>query len=83
MISGNPCFGACDVDVDLACKVDILFDFVHAVLDDSNYVKNVYFIDVWSNAEVEKVVEKSLELLKGQRIGLLTTVQNVIASDSI
>ncbi|NTV78774.1 MAG: diphthamide biosynthesis enzyme Dph2 [Clostridiales bacterium] len=77
LISGNPCFGACDVDVDLARQVDILFHFGHAVLDDSSYVKNVYFIEVRSNAEVGEVVNKSLEMLKGQRIGLITTVQHV------
>jgi 2-(3-amino-3-carboxypropyl)histidine synthase len=77
LISGNPCFGACDIDVYLARRVDILFHFGHAVLDDSNYVKNVYFIEVRSNAAVEEVVNKSLEMLKGKRIGLITTVQHV------
>lgn len=77
LISGNPCFGACDVDVDLARRVDILFHFGHAVLDDSSYVKNIYFIEVRSNAEVEDVVNKSLEMLKGRTIGLITTVQHV------
>ncbi|MBC7086409.1 MAG: diphthamide biosynthesis enzyme Dph2 [Methanomethylovorans sp.] len=77
IISGNPCYGACDVDVNLAQKVDILFHFGHAMLDDSSYVKNVYFIEVRSNAKVEDVVNKSVEKLKGLRIGLITTVQHV------
>lgn len=77
LISGNPCFGACDVDVDLARRVDILFHFGHATLDDSSYVKNIYFIEVRSNAEVEEVVNKSLEMLEEQKIGLITTVQHV------
>ncbi len=77
LISGNPCFGACDIDVDLAHRVDILFHFGHAVLDDSSYAQNVYFIEVRSNAEIEKVVNKSLKNLEGQRIGLITTVQHV------
>ncbi len=30
IISGNPCFGACDIDMMLAGRVDILFHFGHA-----------------------------------------------------
>lgn len=77
LISGNPCFGACDVDVDLAGRVDILFHFGHAVLDDSSYASNVYFIEVRSNAEVQEVVSKSVKMLEGKKIGLITTVQHV------
>ncbi len=77
LISGDPCFGACDIDIGLARRTDLLFHFGHAPLDDSGYVKNVYFIEVRSNAAVAEVVNKSLEMLKGQKIGLVTTVQHV------
>ena len=76
-ISGNPCFGACDIDVDLAHRVEILFHFGHAVLDDSSYAQNVYFIEVRSNADIGQVVSKSLKALEGERIGVITTVQHV------
>ncbi len=74
VISGNPCFGACDIDTVLAGSVDVLFHFGHAGM--GNY-DNLVFIEARSNIDVVPVIRKALSLLKTERIGLITTVQHV------
>ncbi len=74
IISGNPSFGACDVDTILAGKVNILFHFGHASMGE---YENVVFIEARSNINVLPAVEKALPLLKARKIGLVTTVQHV------
>ncbi|MFQ6062927.1 MAG: diphthamide biosynthesis enzyme Dph2 [Methanosarcinales archaeon] len=76
LISGNPCYGACDLDTKLCDLVDILLHFGHAEINLSKSNK-VIFIELRSNIDVLPVVKKSLELLKHKRIGLITTVQHV------
>jgi 2-(3-amino-3-carboxypropyl)histidine synthase len=77
IISGDPCFGACDLDKNLLEHVDILFHFGHAELEDTKLSDKVYFIETLSSVDVLPVVEKAIPELKGQRIGLITTVQHV------
>ncbi|MBN2110166.1 MAG: diphthamide biosynthesis enzyme Dph2 [Methanosarcinaceae archaeon] len=77
IISGDPCFGACDLDLTLLGRVDLLFHFGHAQLDDSPLVSKVYFIEARSNADISEVVRQAATQLKGHRIGLITTVQHV------
>jgi len=77
VISANPCFGACDLDVVLINNVDILFHFGHAELDDTTLSEKVYFIETRSDRDVVAVTKKALLKLHGKCIGLLTTVQHV------
>ena len=77
IISGDPCFGACDLDRILLDNVDILFHFGHSELEDTKLSDKVYFIETRSTVDVRPVVEKAVPELKGQRIGLITTVQHV------
>lgn len=77
IISGDPCFGACDLDNILLEQVDILFHFGHAELEDTKFSKKVYFIETRSVVDIRPVVEKAVSELKGQVIGLITTVQHV------
>lgn len=77
IISGNPCFGACDIDAALVDSVDILFHFGHAELDDTKLSEKVYFIEARSDIDVTAIVKKALQSLHGQVIGLITTVQHV------
>lgn len=74
IISGNPCFGACDIDTVLAGKVDVLFHFGHASMGGYG---NVIFIEARSNIDVIPAARAALPLLKGSRIGIITTVQHV------
>jgi len=73
-ISGNPCYGACDVDYALRDHVDVLFHFGHAEI---NPVDKAVFIEVRSNADVIPALRQALKMLKGNDIGLIATVQHV------
>lgn len=77
IISGDPCYGACDLDRTLLEQVDILFHFGHAELEDTKLSEKVYFIETRSAIDIRPVVEKAIPELKGQVIGLITTVQHV------
>jgi 2-(3-amino-3-carboxypropyl)histidine synthase len=74
IISGNPCFGACDIDTALAGKVDIMFHFGHSKMGKFD---NVVFIEVRSNADVLPCIKLALPLLITTKIGLITTVQHI------
>jgi len=77
IISGDPCFGACDLDKTLLEQVDILFHFGHAELEDTKLSGKVYFIETRSPVDIRPAVEKAVSQLQGQVIGLITTVQHV------
>ncbi|HET8689642.1 MAG TPA: diphthamide synthesis protein, partial [Methanosarcina sp.] len=77
IISGDPCFGACDLDRTLLEQVDILFHFGHAELEDTKLSEKVYFIETRSAVDIRPAVEKAVSELKGEVIGLITTVQHV------
>jgi len=77
LISGDPCFGACDLDRTLISSVDIFFHFGHAELEDTGLTRKIYFIEARSAVDLVPVVEKAVSELRGQRIGVITTVQHV------
>jgi len=74
IISGNPCFGACDIDTALAGKVDIMFHFGHSKMGKFN---NVVFIEARSNVDVLPCIKIALPYLKNKKLGLITTVQHI------
>ncbi|MHC1575932.1 MAG: diphthamide biosynthesis enzyme Dph2 [Methanosarcinaceae archaeon] len=76
-ISANPCYGACDLDTALIDSNDIVFHFGHSELNDTTYSEKVYFIEAASSVNVKEVAAKALDILEGQHIGLITTVQHV------
>ncbi|RZN38339.1 MAG: diphthamide biosynthesis enzyme Dph2 [Methanophagales archaeon ANME-1-THS] len=95
LISGNSCYGACDVDEKLARIVDMLFHFGHAA---NQFRKSVYgkmlrgepvleatcrqkvvFIELRSTVDIKPVVERAVAELKGDSVGLVATVQHVHA----
>ncbi len=74
IISGSPCFGACDIDIDLKDNVDVLFHFGHAGMGEH---ETVVFMEARSNIDVIPAIKAALPMLKASRIGLVTTVQHV------
>ncbi len=88
IISGNSCYGACDIDEKLMRNVDLLFHFGHTdtfsfykrkpVLKE-NYQKKVVFIELRSGVDVKPAVEKAVAEIKGDTVGLVATVQHVHA----
>ena len=88
IISGSSCYGACDVDEKLERIVDLLFHFGHS--DTFSFKKRkpvlkekvkrkVFFIELRSNVGIKSVLEKAIEELKGDCVGLVATVQHVHA----
>jgi len=88
LISGNSCYGACDIDEKLESVVDLLFQFGHT---DTFFLKTrvpalkgktrtkVVFIELRSSVDVKPVVAKAVAEIKGDTVGLVSTVQHVHA----
>ncbi len=72
VISGDPCYGACDLDLDLLAEVDLLVHFGHAPVDERD---DVLYIYVRYDFDVT-VLDRVLPLLGTDTIGLVTTVQH-------
>ncbi|MCD1295016.1 diphthamide biosynthesis enzyme Dph2 [Methanocella sp. CWC-04] len=79
IISGDPCYGACDIDEDLLEMVDVMFHFGHSrLLDDDRVV----YIEYYHEVDVNNAVEAALPLL-GHKVGVVTTVQHIHMMDRI
>lgn len=75
IISGDPCFGACDVDMQLCREVDLMLHLGHAELEEGP--DNVIFLEARMKEDLRDVVEKAATVLKARRVGLATTIQHV------
>jgi 2-(3-amino-3-carboxypropyl)histidine synthase len=75
IISGDPCYGACDIDLDLGKEVDLVIHLGHAELGEGPD-KFIYF-EASMPGDLKDAVGNSIPLLKGRRIGIATTVQHV------
>lgn len=84
VISGDPCFGACDVsDVDMKGMVDILVHFGHTPLP-LEYEVPVLFLEAQFQLDVTSVINEALILLKDyKKIGLVTTTQHLQFLDEV
>ena len=78
IISGDPCFGACDVsDWKMKGCVDLIIHYGHTPLP-LKYEVPTLFIEAFSNIDLKKDLDNSLEYLKGyNRVGLVTTTQHL------
>ena len=78
IISGDPCFGACDVsDWKMKGSVDLIIHYGHTPLP-LKYEVPTLFIEAFSRIDIKKSLKKSLEELKGySRVGLVTTTQHL------
>jgi 2-(3-amino-3-carboxypropyl)histidine synthase len=70
-LSGNPCYGACDLALDTLAFADVLVHFGHAPVDGT---ENVIFEPCPVDFDVS-ILENAVPLLKGETVGLVTTVQ--------
>jgi 2-(3-amino-3-carboxypropyl)histidine synthase len=73
IVSGDPCYGACDLALDTLTFADVLVHFGHSPVDNQ---PQVIFEPYRINFDVA-VLENALPFLKGRTIGLVTTVQHV------
>ncbi|NLA99630.1 MAG: diphthamide biosynthesis enzyme Dph2 [Methanomicrobiales archaeon] len=73
IVSGDPCYGACDLALDALALADVLVHFGHAPVDER---ADVLYEPVRFDFDVA-VLEHALPLLTARRVGLVTTVQHV------
>ena len=74
IVSGDPCYGACDLALDTLEQADVLVHFGHAPVDTQ---ERVIFVPYEVDFDVS-VLENALPYLKGKgAVGLVTTVQHV------
>jgi len=72
VISGDPCYGACDLALDTLEKADVLVHIGHAPVDSR---ETVIFVPYRMDFEIS-VLAAAVPLLKGPVTGLVTTVQH-------
>jgi len=78
LISGDPCWGACDLsDREMEGLVDLLVHFGHTPLP-IEYKVPTLFIEASYQLESMEILKESLKLLEGmEKIGLVTTTQHL------
>lgn len=84
IVSGDPCYGACDVDLDLCRVADLVIHIGHSeMLEDDPLLDKIVYIEARMRADVKEAVEKVASLLSARRVGVITTVQHVHKLDEI
>jgi 2-(3-amino-3-carboxypropyl)histidine synthase len=73
IISGDPCYGACDLALETLAHADVLVHFGHTPVDEQPQV----IFEPWQTGFDIAVLENALPYLKGKNIGLVTTIQHV------
>jgi 2-(3-amino-3-carboxypropyl)histidine synthase len=73
MVSGDPCYGACDLALDTLAFADVLVHFGHSPVNNQPQV----IFEPWQVDFDVTVLENALPFLKERTVGLVTTVQHV------
>ena len=78
MLSGQPCYGACDLDTYLMRRTDVFVHFGHSPMKDS---EKIIYVPLFSNVDVEPILTESLDELANPAadpdVGLVTTAQHM------
>jgi len=74
MISGQPCYGACDLDTYLMQRTDVFVHFGHSPMKESD---KIIYVPLFSNVEVAPIMEEALNELETGDVGLVTTAQHM------
>ncbi|MFW6448501.1 MAG: diphthamide biosynthesis enzyme Dph2 [Halobacteriota archaeon] len=73
-VSGEPCYGACDLDLDLLRRSDVFVHFGHSPMKES---EKIVYVPLFSNVEVTPIMEAAIDELEGPTVGLVTTAQHM------
>ncbi|WP_440991069.1 diphthamide biosynthesis enzyme Dph2 [Haloarchaeobius baliensis] len=75
LISGQPCYGACDLDTFLMRRTDVFVHFGHSPMKESD---KIIYVPLFSNVDVLPSVDRAIdEELEGDDVGLVTTAQHM------
>lgn len=78
IVSGDPCYGACDVDLDLCRAADLVIQIGHSeMLYEDPILDKVVYIEARMRADVKEAVGRAADFISGRRVGVVTTVQHV------
>jgi len=80
IVSGEACYGACDIDLALLDCVDLLVLVGHSKLLS---LERVVYVEARSVLDVLPAVRSAAPLLEGKRVGIITTVQHVHKLDGV
>jgi 2-(3-amino-3-carboxypropyl)histidine synthase len=84
LISGQPCYGACDLDTEVMRRTDVFVHFGHSPMKESD---KIIYVPLFSNVEVTPIMEESLEELSDPEddpaVGLVTTAQHMNKFDEM
>ncbi|MEF8913931.1 diphthamide biosynthesis enzyme Dph2 [Natronomonas sp.] len=84
LISGQPCYGACDLDTEVMRRTDVFVHFGHSPMKES---EKIIYVPLFSNVEVTPIMEESLEELadpdEDPAVGLVTTAQHMNKFDEM
>ncbi|HIJ98366.1 TPA: diphthamide biosynthesis enzyme Dph2 [archaeon] len=77
-VLGGSNFGGCDLrDLEAEKSVaDLLLHFGHANFGVQSKIKTIY-LEIQSDLNIEKAVQKAAKEIKEQKIGLITTIQHI------
>jgi 2-(3-amino-3-carboxypropyl)histidine synthase len=84
IISGNPCYGGCDVALEEAKKfdIDLIVHYGHAPFMKIDFP--IIYIEARYEENIRKLVEKSLEYLRNyKKMGLCSTIQHIHQLDDV
>jgi 2-(3-amino-3-carboxypropyl)histidine synthase len=76
IVLGGCCYGACDLFVDYKRYADALVHFGHSPIHPQENDKDILFIEVRADPDIEEAVKKASGMLP-KRVGLLSTVQYI------
>lgn len=90
IISGDPCYGACDLDMALCKDVDLMLHLGHAELGETSEASEtagnvgtaedagkVIYIEARMPHDLREVAENAVPQLKSKRVCIATTVQHI------
>ena len=84
MVSGQPCYGACDLDTYLMRRTDVFVHFGHSPMKESD---SIIYVPLFSNVEVEPIMGEALGDLadpdEDPDVGLVTTAQHMNKFDEM
>lgn len=81
IISGDPCFGACDLDLDLAEQVDLMLHLGHAELGEGD--PKTIFLEARMDCNLSLAAKKAAPVLHEKRVGIATTIQHVHSLEEV
>ncbi|KAB1196162.1 MULTISPECIES: diphthamide biosynthesis enzyme Dph2 [Haloferax] len=80
LLSGQPCYGACDLDTYLMRRTDVFVHFGHSPMKESD---KIIYVPLFSNVDPFPIMEEALDEIQGDEVGLVTTAQHMNRFDDM